>query len=196
VSPLDPAGSAWSAGLAVALALLALPRSGTGRLQRLQVPAPVVRPWRRIRRRAGDSVPVPLVLDLVAAVLEAGAPPAIAVGTVAGCLELAGDPGAAALRAILAPGAGTQPGAGSSPVADPGLSALSEALQLAAATGVAPTSLVRAAARRERRRRAAAQAIAARRLAVTIVLPMAACLLPAFMLLTIVPVVLDLLQAL
>lgn len=201
VGPTAP----WVAGLAVAVAvLLVRGRPAAERLNRA----------RRARDRSGSPpeghgalspgrrppspVPVAVVLDLVAAVLDAGAPPSVAVGVVADCLAATGDPAAEALRSCAGRGG---PGRTGSP-GHPGRprewgrtgpwTSLQEALQLATSTGLAPAGLVRAAAQQERRRRVAAQAVAARRLAVHVVVPLAACLLPAFILLTIVPVVLDL----
>ena len=52
---------------------------------------------------------------------------------------------------------------------------------------------LRAAAEDQRRERASAQAVAVRRLAVLLVLPTGLCLLPAFLLLGVVPLVIDLL---
>jgi len=70
---------------------------------------------------------------------------------------------------------------------------LLDAMDLARSTGLGPVSMVRAAADEQRRRHAAAQVLAARRLAVLVVLPAGVCLLPAFMLLTVMPLVLELL---
>ncbi len=207
-----------AAALAAAAVAIALPPTRPRRLRRaMGGPGPrrapgaqrrAARPargggWRRPAAEPPPvPVPVPLVLDLVASVLEAGAPPAGALATVASCLESAGDP----LGAVLAAGqsAPSPVPVGAGPAArrrgrvgpDRALQSLFEALHLAAVTGLGPAALVRAAAEQERRRRAAAQALAARRLAVFVVLPMALCLLPAFVLLAIVPVVLDLLSGL
>ena len=196
---------AWAAGLAVAVAvLLVRGRPAAERLDRS----------RRARDRSGSApeghrapspgrrtpspVPVAVILDLVAAVLDAGAPPSAAVGVVADCLAPTGDPAAEALRSCVGRGSPARTGSPGHP-GRPGewvrtgpWTSLQEALQLATSTGLAPAGLVRAAAQQERRRRAVAQAVAARRLAVHVVVPLAACLLPAFILLTIVPVVLDL----
>jgi tight adherence protein B len=128
-------------------------------------------------------MPTALVLDLVAAGLDAGVPPTVAVRVVSDVLTEADDPGAGLLL-----GRGTETGA------DDPAGALHRSLHLARTTGIAPASLVRSAAEQERRRRAAAQAIAARRLGVYVVVPLAVCLLPAFLVLTVIPVVLDLLH--
>jgi hypothetical protein len=69
---------------------------------------------------------------------------------------------------------------------------LAEALELATRTGLGPVALVQAAAVEARRRRAAQSQVAARRLGTLVVLPTGLCLLPAFVLLTVAPLVLDL----
>lgn len=138
--------------------------------------------WQRIRRLAmvsrngrrapGREVPPPpVVADLVAALLAAGLPTAAALRVVV----------AAAREAGLAEPAGVEP--------------LVEALALADATGLAPAGLVRAAAAEQRRRLSAARSVAAGRLSVLVVLPMGLCLLPAFVLLTVAPLAIGLLQS-
>jgi hypothetical protein len=145
-------------------------------------------------------LPGPLVLDLVAAVLEAGAPPAGAVAAVARALGAAGDPGAEALVRVAsgapeAPAAGESAG-GKSALGEPADGELTSILRaefdLAVRAGLAPAGLVRRAAARERQRLAAAQLKAARRLEVLLVVPAGLCLLPAFVLLGVAPVVLGL----
>jgi tight adherence protein B len=124
-------------------------------------------------------VPEPLVLELVAAVLDAGAPVEQAIEAVAGALDGAGDR-ATDLRA-----------------GDLGCAAmLRELTALSGSTGLPLAGLVRAAAADRRRALGAAQAKAAHRLAVLLVLPTGLCLLPAFILLGVVPLVLDLLVGL
>jgi tight adherence protein B len=148
-----------------------------------------------------------MILDLVAAALAGGAPPAGALRAVAVALQVAGDPSGpwlAALAArweagvVSAPGAtGVRPREASDrqPPIEPRdpLDALQGSLDLAAATGLGPVALVHAAAADERRRRAAAQVAQARRLGVLVLLPTGLCLLPAFVLLTVVPLVIGLL---
>jgi hypothetical protein len=137
-------------------------------------------------RSAGEGAPEPVVTDLVAAALLTGLPPGDAVTAVADALHDGGDPAAAALRAVA--GRGRDP-AGRAP----GFASLTEALDLAARTGLGPVPLVQAAAGESRRRRAARRQVAARRLGTLVVLPVGLCLLPAFVLLTVAPLVLDLL---
>ncbi len=116
------------------------------------------------------QVPPAVLADLVVALLEAGLPVELALTTLRDQLTEAG-------------------------LSEPaGLGAVREALDLAAQTGLAPGALVRAAATEQRRREVAAQSVAAHRLAVLVVLPMGVCLLPAFVVLTVVPLVLGLLQ--
>jgi tight adherence protein B len=136
-----------------------------------------------------------VVTDLVAAVLLTGMPPTLAVEVVGDILSTAGDPAADGLRAV---GAAVR-GAVQSEVTTPddavpaGLQPLADALSLAARTGLGPVPLVHAAAAEARRRRAARSQVAARRLGTLVVLPTGLCLLPAFVLLTVAPLVIDLL---
>jgi hypothetical protein len=115
------------------------------------------------------AVPSAVVADLVAALLWSGLPPG-------GALEVVH-------RAADELGLGLPAG----------LEPVREAMALAEATGLAPAGLVRSAAAEQRRREAAAAEVAARRLAVLAVLPMGLLLLPAFVLLTVAPLVLGLL---
>ena len=174
------------------------------------------RPFDRRRQHRGrggppPAMPAPILLDLVGSVLVGGAAPATAVTAVADCLLAVGDPAAAELFALatrLAAGlpavppfdpggrsatAAPSPATGRRSAAPASASViLASALELAADTGLGPVALVRAAADEERRRYSAAQIQAARRLGVMILLPTGLCLLPAFVLLTVVPLVLDL----
>jgi tight adherence protein B len=156
-------------------------------------------------RRVREPVPVPVVIDLVAAVVEAGAAPRGAIRLVSRCLEDAGDPAGAALVSAAAqidPAVGAAARVLAGPAADhpPDSSAgawrpLFAALELAERCGLGPVGLLRSTAGEQRRRRAEALAVAARRLAVLAVLPTTLCLLPGFVVLTVVPLVLDLLPA-
>ena len=105
----------------------------------------------------------------MAALLSSGLPPAAALATV--------ETATAELGLAMPPGM------------DPVL----DAIALAEATGLAPAGLVRAAATEQRRRESAVAEVAARRLAVLVVLPMGLLLLPAFVLLTVAPLVIGLL---
>ncbi len=124
------------------------------------------------------------VLDLVAAALQAGHPPAGAVQAVAGALRVTGTSGAVDLDRLAACWALQLPVSG--------WPDLDEAVQLAGRHGVPPAALIEAAADRRRRAARAAGLVAARRLSVTVMLPTGLCLLPAFFLLAVVPVALGL----
>jgi hypothetical protein len=145
-----------------------------------------------------EPMPGPLVLDLVAAVVQGGAPPHTALTAVGAALGESGDPRAAHL--LSAAGRVSRPAAklaadnaGAAGVESGRLlGAVEEALFLAARSGLPPTALVRRAAEEERRRQLSAQLRAIRRLEVLLVIPAGLCLLPAFVLLSIVPLVIDL----
>jgi hypothetical protein len=169
--------AALAALLAAAAAALLVRPDPAARLARGRLPS-----WLRLRRNGSGPglpgpgpAPVPVVTDLVAAALLTGLPPAAAVEAVASALENVGDPAAESLRRN-----------------DSGFTPLTEALALAPASGLGPVPLVQAAAARSRRRRAAAQQVAARRVGTLVVLPTGVCLLPAFVLLTVAPLVVDL----
>jgi hypothetical protein len=185
-------------------------------------------PKRRRRRRRGSPapspIPSPLLLELLAALLESGAPPPTALRHLAAALAKTGDSRAEPLEALAldleqgittdaldletaappapAPidaalssirrllGRASPPSAGDA--ADPALSVLREAVRMAALAGLPPAALTRRAASEERRRLGAARRRAIRRLEVILVLPVGLCLLPAFVLLGVIPVVIDL----
>jgi hypothetical protein len=143
------------------------------------------------------DLPGPLVLELIAALLDAGSPPSAAATSLGATLRAHGDARGSSLTQFafgldhgsLRPGDG-----GGQPPGNPLIAPLSEALRLAVLSGMPPAELVRRAAQEERRRRAAAQERALRRLEVLLVLPVGLCLLPAFVLLGIAPTVIDLLS--
>lgn len=206
------------AALAAAAAVSFLFPPGSGRRLRALTRGRGPTPRRPSARPNAGSLPAALVLDLVAAVLDGGASPATAARRVAEALAAAGDPAGAELErcadavAAMAP---TRPGAGPSgrsadpaghrrdrspgrsrPPADRLADSLAQALLLAAGTGLAPAPLVRRAAAQHRRRAALAATAAARRLAVLLILPTGLCLLPAFVLLGVVPVAIGLFSGL
>lgn len=165
-------------------------------------------------------MPAPLLLELLAALLESGAPPPTALRHLAAALAKDGDSRAEPLEALALdleqgittstpdldpttpPAAEHLPtirrilGRPRSPSAsgatDPALTVLREAVRVAALAGLPPAALIRRAASEERRRLGAARRRAIRRLEVILVLPVGLCLLPAFVLLGVVPVVIDL----
>lgn len=214
--PLDAsdAWDAWAAGALVGLAVLVLP----GR-PRAYPPGAVLR-QPADRDRGGGEVDPPLVLDLVAAVVSAGAPPSAAVRAVAAVLREHGGAGtaaAAALEAAASGGHGAGAGAGGGGGGDRGtgdgpggarprattgatsgareaeaLAALQRCLWIAEQTGAPVAALLSSAAAELRRRRRRAGALAAARLGVRVVAPLGLCTLPAFGLLAVVPVLLSL----
>jgi tight adherence protein B len=169
------------------LLLLAPPRA-TGRLRRLGVPGRTA----RSRGRPVDALAGPLVLDLVAAVIGAGAPVPTALRLVAdavsgyslGVAEHVTDLARRHELAVARPSPDSAPR---------WVKVLDRTLVLARDAGVPPSALLASAATDERRRRAARRRVAAARLGVRLVVPTGACLLPAFVLLTVVPMVLALL---
>jgi len=148
----------------------------------------------------------PLVLDLVAAVVEAGAPPASAVEAVARVLREAGSPVAdhlarAGLQRPAPPARPSPPGPpGGEGHLDRGAEhavaslrgPLERCLQLAEQTGAPVAVLLRSSADELRRRRRRAAALAAARLGVRVVAPLGLCTLPAFAALAVVPVLISL----
>ena len=150
------------------------------------------------------AVPGALLLDLVAAVLQAGAPPGAALDAVGRSLESTGDPRG---RLLLAASSGLGAAAGrwagedgaAEPVEgaagqDPTVAALVEGLELAVRAGIGPSAMVRRAAEQRRRRQAFAQQAAIRRLEIWLVAPAGLCWLPAFVLVGVVPLVIDLVR--
>ncbi len=151
---------------------------------------------------AASWLPAALTLDLLAAVLASGAPPYSAVLALAQALETAGQNSAELDRLAVDIAAGlpseaTHPGPNESARggAEPGSAAFAtirSALSLAARSGLPPADLLRAAAARDRVRRAIRVRATIRRLEVLMVVPAGLCLLPAFVLLGVAPVVIAL----
>lgn len=140
---------------------------------------------------AAGAVDASIMLDLVAGPLAAGAPLASALVAVADALE--GDDGASSLEH-----AGKALGAGAPVVIalagmGPALAPLREAALVGETTGADLVGLLRSNAADARRGRARDAEAAAARLAVRLVLPTGVTLLPAFVLLGIVPTVASLL---
>ncbi|GAB3265357.1 type II secretion system F family protein [Kineosporia babensis] len=137
------------------------------------------------------AMPGPLVLDLLAALIESGAPPSAALRDAGSALADLGDPRGEKLL-LLSDLVNSPLSEQAAPEADSTTAALAEALTLAGRSGLPPSALIRRAATEERRRQAAARAAAIQRLEVLLVIPGAVCLLPAFALLGIVPLVIRL----
>jgi pilus assembly protein TadC len=131
------------------------------------------------------------VLDLVAAVLAAGAPVTTALDLVAEALREYAPAQAEHLADLARRQALALPRPSSAGPA--WLGVLERTLLLAGDAGVPPGAVLVSAAADERRRRAERRRLAAARLGVQVVLPTGLCLLPAFALLTVVPMVVALL---
>ena len=131
----------------------------------------------------GDAgLPVPVVLELVCAALEAGLPTESALRA---AFAVAGDE--AGGHSLLGADAGRRTTA-----APPQWIAMARALDLADRTGASAAVLLRSAASDERARRRAGVRLASGRLGVRLVLPLGLAVLPAFVLLGVAPVVLGL----
>jgi tight adherence protein B len=141
-------------------------------------------------------MPIALLLELVAAVVHGGAPPEAALRSVGeALLELGDQRGEGLLLAAGRIGGSAPPAVDPPPAATSAgrlLAVVEESLLLAVRSGLPPTALVRRAAEEERRRQLSEQLRAIRRLEVLLVIPAGLCLLPAFVLLGIVPLVIDL----
>jgi pilus assembly protein TadC len=197
-SGTDPA--TWWARVAAVLAGLALVtgRGATAGVLMTLTLALGVPPARRRRAAAADRArlarDLPRAADLTATCLEAGAAPAEALATVAGAI---GGPLGVRMQAVataLGHGADLQ---GLVPIGDGDpLAALLRAIARATATGAPLADTVRDVAS-DGRERARWQALErARRAGVQAVGPLAACFLPAFVLVGVVPVVAGVARAL
>ncbi|PWJ53341.1 hypothetical protein SAMN06264364_113100 [Quadrisphaera granulorum] len=178
--------------------------------------AVLVAPGRPRPPRAQGGAPAPaavlhvdpaLLLDLVAAVVAAGAAPSAAVSAVADVLAEADWPHAAELARVAqspgtrSAGASAESARGAAQTAIDGVTdagvadvvlALRRGLWIAEQTGAPVAALLVSAAAELRRRRRRAGALAAARLGVRVVAPLGLCTLPAFGLLAVVPVLLSL----
>lgn len=154
--------------------------------------------WRRGGRRRGGGGPAraldpALLLDLVAAALEAGAPPLAALEAAGAALALTSssveDEELRGRCAMLRLGAGwDEAWLGAAPTLVP----VRDALGLALRAGAPGAELLRDAAAEVRRRRAREAQRRASALGVRLVLPLGVCALPAFVAVAVVPVVLSL----
>jgi pilus assembly protein TadC len=140
------------------------------------------------RERAQAIGDLPIAADLLAAVLRAGAPPEQAASTVGAAL---GGPVGARLSGVgQALRSGASPAAAWQHIADlPGGQRLATAAVRSAERGTVLTRVLDRQADELRAARAAAAEAAARRVGVLVVLPLALCFLPAFVLAGVVPVV-------
>ncbi|MBI1352209.1 MAG: hypothetical protein GC156_13975 [Actinomycetales bacterium] len=174
----------WPLGPPVGLACLVLLPRWLGRLE----------PMVTRRRREALERQAPLLADLLAATLAAGAGTRAAVHAVAEAFD---EPGAAALRpVVIALDLGADVPEAWRLVDDGGAwSSIVESVVRATTTGAPLASTLAAVANDLRRERRRAVDVAARAAGVRAVGPLAACFLPAFLLLGVVPVVVSLASA-
>ncbi|HEX5533873.1 MAG TPA: type II secretion system F family protein [Actinomycetales bacterium] len=137
----------------------------------------------------GRDVDAPLVLDLVAAALAAGAPPHRAMETVGIAVQGTMGRSLCEVAARLRLGSDWDSAWRDAPRR---LEPLRRTLQLASRTGAPASALLRDAAEDLRRRRSREAQAAAGRLGVRMVLPLGLCSLPAFVAWAVVPVVISL----
>jgi len=186
----SPAVAAWALGIAVAL-LMASPVGVvvavvTALVARRAVARLESRSSRERRLRLVAQMPS--VCDLLAAVLASGAPIAQAIGAVA---DASGSPAADSLgrvHAALQLGA-APPAAWQQAGVDVEFTRVAAAFERSARSGAPIVDVLVGLADDERLRRRRTIEIAARSAGVRAVAPLAACFLPAFILLGIVPVI-------
>lgn len=182
-------GVAWVSGIVVGLVVWVAGGGGLGRLARARA-APrglggaVRRAGRRARPVPEAEVPVVVVLALLGAATQAGAALPRALQVVGRAVR---DPTLERAGGALTLGAtwdAAWEGVRGRVVAD--------ALRDAWTSGAAPSGALASAGSRLRRGAAARAKVAAQRLGVQLVLPLGLCLLPAFVLVGLVPVLLSL----
>lgn len=181
-----------TAGCAVVAAVVLLIPAGGPRHQSLAWPlgSIAVRKNVRLQRGAEDRVETAVLLDLTAALLNSG------VGIEASLRRLARTvPGAEPLEGVhrsLVAGASWEK-AVELVAEEVALREFCEQLSFAYSTGAPSARMLQAAAVRARAERKHAAEAAAEKLGVTMLLPLGACYLPAFVLLGVVPVVVSML---
>jgi pilus assembly protein TadC len=183
--------SALAVGLLLAAAVAVLGPSSASRLRRLRRPGHVA-PRGAAEHRRDESptlLDLALVVDLVAAAMDAGAAPVPALQAAATAVG-----GAAADRldpVVAALGLGAPWEAAWAQAVDD-LAPLRRALHPAGSSGAATATLLRSAADELRTQAWREAQLAAQRLGVRLLLPLGLCLLPAAVLVAVVPVVLSL----
>ncbi len=140
------------------------------------------------RRRERLARQAPIVADLLAATVASGAPMRPALAAVGDAI---GDPAREAIRPVLAEiDLGADPGqAWRTLVGDPVLGPIAACVVRSMETGAPLSSVLSRIAEDMRRDRQVVVEVAARAAGVKAVAPLAACFLPAFLLLGVVPVV-------
>ena len=150
-------------GLLVAAALLLWPRRRRRRVTARRPPASTA--------QAGPALPMPVLLDLVRAALDAGLPPGRALEAVWALAPSSVDERDRRALLTLAGGESADGRDGPATVAAE-LTSLARALVLASRTGASIGVLLRQAARDERAARRRRASVAAARLGVRLVLPL------------------------
>jgi hypothetical protein len=170
-------------------------RQGDG----LRLPGLILNAHRK-KGNAGRDLPSAVLMQIVASMIEAGMSPEQAVQVMGSHLERASDHRASTWKAVLTSGPGNafeENGLARGPERskeDLGetVRTLSEALTAASILGIGPVSLLHAAAMDQLHRDLHRRVVSARRAGVLILLPTGLCLLPAFLFLTVIPVVMTL----
>jgi len=134
---------------------------------------------------SAEQIALSLVFELIAEMVAGGAGP-LRAAEVVGSAWAHIEPGPLARSLVEVAGTGSGPAEG--PLAE-----LVAAFDVAAVAGVGPAALIRAAAQDLSRSARWAGQAAAQRLTVLAVLPMGLCFLPAFIVLTVAPLVIGLL---
>jgi len=187
-----------SATAALLVAIAAVLCSGGSRRARDRVLPPAPAATRRRRPRvpapASDPLALALALDLMGACLEAGVPLPAALAAGATVTDSATAEPLAAMAAALHRGGDAD--AWASCADEPRLAPLVRICRRVGTTGAAAGDDLRRAAAELRRSHQAERRRRSQRAAVWVVLPLGLCFLPAFLLLTVVPVVAALLPGL
>jgi pilus assembly protein TadC len=148
---------------------------------------------RRARAVPGEAESTALAVDLIAACLEAGV--ALPAALAAGSAAAGGSTGNALGRAAAALRRGGDAAAWAGCATDPRLAGVVRICRRVGTTGAAAADELRRLAAEQRRAHQANRRRRAHRAAVWVVLPLGLCFLPAFLLLSVVPVVAALLPA-
>lgn len=144
--------------------------------------------------QVSTSLDVAYAMDLLAFALSGGAPVVQALEAVTAASKQSTPEVAAALSRVAAAMRWGVGDAQAWAVAPPAWQPAASAFALASRAGAAPSGLLREAARDLRTAEAERVAIAGAKVGVRVVLPLGLCFLPAFILMTIVPMVLGLIR--
>lgn len=140
------------------------------------------------------SLDIAYAMDLLAFALSGGAPVVQALEAVAAASQESSPDVASALSRVSAAMRWGVSDTQAWAVAPPAWQPAASAFALAGRAGAAPSTLLREAARDLRTSEAERVAVAGAKVGVKVVLPLGLCFLPAFILMTIVPMVLGLIR--